>query len=118
MNLATKITVSRIFLIIPVMVFYILAYCISSYFKMFLVITAIMFVLVSLTDVVDGAVARRTNTVSDLGKFLDPLADKVIVVVMLFMLVWQSDSLNSDVFAYGGLILQCFAVSSFRANFA
>lgn len=86
------------------MVFYILAYYISSHFKVLLLVTAILYVLVSLTDAVDGAVARKTNTVSDLGKFLDPLADKVIVAVMLFLLVWKSESLNSAEFACGGLV--------------
>ena len=109
MNLATKITVSRIFLIIPAMIFYILAYYISAYFKAFLIVSLIIYIVLSLTDVLDGMVARKTNTVSDFGKFLDPLADKVVVVVMLFLLVWQSSKLDTAIYPYGGLI---FAILS------
>lgn len=49
-------------------------------------IAALLFLLASITDYFDGYLARRTKTVSDLGKILDPLADKLMVASSLIML--------------------------------
>ena len=51
------------------------------------IISAILFVLVCLTDWLDGYIARRMNTVTTLGKFLDPLADKLLIITALIMLI-------------------------------
>src|SRR5437660_11545302 len=50
-------------------------------------IAAAVFVVFSLTDTLDGQIARRRGMVSDLGKFLDPLADKLLVLSVLIVLV-------------------------------
>jgi CDP-diacylglycerol--glycerol-3-phosphate 3-phosphatidyltransferase len=50
---------------------------------------ALAFLLVSLTDTLDGAVARRTGQVTALGKLLDPFADKVLIISVLFVLVQE-----------------------------
>jgi nicotinamide-nucleotide amidase len=52
-------------------------------------IAAILFVAFSFTDTLDGQIARRRGTVSDLGKFLDPLADKLFVLSVLIVLVQE-----------------------------
>jgi len=52
-------------------------------------LAAALFVVFSLTDTLDGQVARRRGTVSDLGKFLDPLADKLFVLSVLIVLVQE-----------------------------
>ncbi len=67
--------------IIPVLV-YLLTFTDPSYSAL----AAILFLVASVTDYFDGYLARRTQAVSDLGKILDPLADKLIIVAVLIML--------------------------------
>ena len=83
MNLPTKITVARLVLI-PI---FILSYCLQSVWKYAFIFTWLIFMVASLTDYVDGHLARKYNLVTNLGKFLDPIADKVLVVAGLFVLV-------------------------------
>src|SRR5713226_8444237 len=52
-------------------------------------VAAALFILFSLTDTLDGLLARRRGTVSDFGKFLDPLADKLFVLAVLIVLVQE-----------------------------
>src|SRR5204862_4982199 len=52
-------------------------------------VAAVLFILSSCTDTLDGEIARRTGVVSDLGKFLDPLADKLFVLAVLIVLVQE-----------------------------
>jgi CDP-diacylglycerol--glycerol-3-phosphate 3-phosphatidyltransferase len=52
-------------------------------------VAAALFILFSLTDTLDGQLARRRGTVSDFGKFLDPLADKLFVLAVLIVLVQE-----------------------------
>jgi CDP-diacylglycerol--glycerol-3-phosphate 3-phosphatidyltransferase len=51
------------------------------------IITAILFLLVAVTDTLDGYIARRRGMVTTLGKFLDPLADKLLIVTALIALI-------------------------------
>jgi CDP-diacylglycerol--glycerol-3-phosphate 3-phosphatidyltransferase len=79
-NLANKLTLMRI-LAAPVIV-------LLLHFpnRVSCVVAAAVFVLASLTDMVDGIVARRQNMVTNFGKFLDPLADKLLIGSVLIML--------------------------------
>jgi len=80
MTTATKITLARIALIPVFMVLLLLGYN---------WIALAVFVIASLTDFVDGYIARHYNQTSDLGKFLDPLADKLLVTAaMLIFVQW------------------------------
>lgn len=54
-------------------------------------IAAVVFVLAALTDLVDGALARRTGTESEFGAFADPIADKALIGVALIGLSWLGD---------------------------
>ncbi|WP_317889857.1 CDP-diacylglycerol--glycerol-3-phosphate 3-phosphatidyltransferase [Sutcliffiella deserti] len=93
MNLPNKITVSRIILI-PV--FLILMLAPLDFGQLVIgeasipythLIGAIIFIIASITDWVDGYYARKYNLVTNLGKFLDPLADKLLVSAALIALV-------------------------------
>jgi len=81
MTTANKITVIRV-LFVPVFIAF-AAFMEKPYFD---IITAIIFLLISFTDFLDGYIARKYNQVTDFGKFLDPLADKILVCSALVML--------------------------------
>lgn len=83
MNLPNKITVSRI-LLVPVFVILLLVQFPYSNIVAFLV-----FLIASCTDFVDGHLARSRNLVTNFGKFLDPIADKLLVTAALIALVGQ-----------------------------
>mgnify|MGYP000018230705 FL=1 len=82
MTTATKITFVRV-LLIPV---FLVCMYVSESVDWMCYIALAVFAIASLTDFVDGEVARRCNQVSNLGKFLDPLADKVLVIAAMAML--------------------------------
>lgn len=88
MNLANKLTMFRV-IIVPFFVFFM---CFSAMPYRFL-ISLVLFALASITDMFDGKVARKYNMVTDFGKFLDPLADKILVAAALICFVelgWTS----------------------------
>ena len=82
MNLPNRLTLLRIFMI-PLVVFFYLATFIP-YGKL---VAFVVFVLAACTDFLDGMIARRRNMVTDLGKFLDPIADKVLTMTGLILIV-------------------------------
>lgn len=93
MTTANKLTILRI-LLIPVMitVLYIDALVIDTQFLNMTVqqiIFAGLFILASLTDFLDGYIARKYNQITTFGKFLDPIADKVLVFTALLYLMVQ-----------------------------
>jgi CDP-diacylglycerol---glycerol-3-phosphate 3-phosphatidyltransferase len=118
MNLPNKITVARI-LLIPV--FLVIMLVDFSWGELTLLgvtlpmthfIGALIFIIASTTDWIDGHFARKYNLVTDLGKFLDPLADKLLVSSALIVLVgldmapaWIAILIISREFAVTGLRL-------------
>lgn len=80
MNLPNKISLVRICLL-PVFIFFYLATFIPCNF----LIAAIIFVVAASTDFLDGYIARKYNLVTNLGKLLDPIADKLIVMAALLL---------------------------------
>lgn len=83
MNLPTRITVARIALI-PI---FVLIFCLREVFEQYYILMTIVFIIASCTDFVDGHLARKYNLVTDLGKFLDPIADKILVVAGMIILL-------------------------------
>ena len=82
MTTTTKITMVRVFLL-PV--FMVLMYLSGGEAGMWMWLSLAVFIIASLTDFVDGYIARRYNQTTDLGKFLDPLADKLITIAAMVM---------------------------------
>ena len=83
MNLPNKLTMFRVFMI-PFFVIFMLANVTGEYDKY---IAVAIFIIASLTDMLDGKIARKYNLVTNFGKFMDPLADKLLVCSALICLI-------------------------------
>ena len=81
MNLPNKLTLFRIFLI-PVFILVMLFNIPSKY-----LIACVIFIVASITDAMDGHIARKHNLITDFGKFMDPLADKLLVCSALICMI-------------------------------
>ncbi len=82
MTLASKITLLRVAFIPVFMVF---MYMSGGQPGLWMWLALAVFIIASLTDFIDGQIARRCNQVSDFGKFLDPLADKLLTIAAMTM---------------------------------
>ena len=100
MNLPTKFTVTRIvmtFIIIFILLFpfYTIGITMPRFsingilIKSEYIIAGVLFILASITDSIDGKLARKNNMVTDLGKMLDAIADKILVDSVLIILAYQ-----------------------------
>lgn len=107
LNLANKITCIRI-LLVPIFMFFLLN---SKIQPLGTYLSVVIFTIAALTDTVDGYVARNQKQVTVLGKFLDPLADKLLISAALIALV-ELKQLSSYVAIV--IIAREFAVSGLR----
>lgn len=105
MNLANKLTVIRVILV-PI---FLLCMC-TNIIPYGTLIATIIFILASITDKLDGYIARSRNQVTNFGKFMDPLADKLLVTAALVTLVginiipsWIAVTIIAREFAVSGL---------------
>ena len=105
MNLPNKLTLLRIILIPVFMVVLYWGFPYANY------VALAIFIIASLTDMLDGKIARKYNLVTDFGKFADPLADKMLVTAAM---LWFVE--NHQMAAWMLLIVICreFAVSGLR----
>ena len=87
MNLPNKLTLGRIF-IIPVFVVF-LAYNFFENPNISRIIAASLFIIAAITDFLDGRIARAKNMITDFGKFMDPLADKFLILGAMFAICFS-----------------------------
>ena len=108
MNLPNKITMLRV-IMIPFFAFFMLTDMVegSKY------IAVAIFIVASLTDTLDGFIARKYNLVSNFGKFMDPLADKLLVSTALICFVSIPDN-PMPVWGVIVIISREFIISGFR----
>ena len=117
MNLANRITLARIFLV-PIIMFLLLAKIDFEpiVFENFSItynqiVAALIFIIAASTDGLDGYIARKNKLVTNLGKLLDPLADKLLVAAVLISLV-EMDKLDAWIAII--IISREFAVTGLR----
>lgn len=95
MNLPNKLTIFRVILILPFVLLLLGGYHQWGWFNFLFggileyvdYIALAIFIIASLTDLIDGKIARKYNLVTNFGKFMDPLADKLLVCAALIALV-------------------------------
>jgi CDP-diacylglycerol--glycerol-3-phosphate 3-phosphatidyltransferase len=119
MNLPNKLTVFRVVLIIPFVAFLLGGYEGWKWFTMLFggilaytdYIALAIFVIASLTDLLDGKIARKYNLITNFGKFMDPLADKLLVCSAMICLT-AMDRIPAWVVII--IISREFVISGFR----
>ena len=113
MNLPNKLTVFRMCMV-PVFLF-LLCVPLPISETALRIITAVIFALTSITDMIDGKIARKYNLITDFGKFMDPLADKFLVISAMLGILVRFDYLRQlFVWAAAIVIFREFAVTSLR----
>ena len=108
MNLPNKITMFRVFMI-PFFVFFML----TDYVPYSKYNALGIFIVASLSDTLDGYIARKYNLISNFGKFMDPLADKLLVSSALICFISNPDS-KMPVWGVIVIISREFIISGFR----
>ena len=93
LNLPNKLTVLRLCLVPVFLVIGMLPNTVIPFYISCL-ICAVLFIGTALTDMFDGKIARRDNLITDFGKFLDPVADKFMVIGALFVLLYKFENLR------------------------
>ncbi|MFC6331094.1 CDP-diacylglycerol--glycerol-3-phosphate 3-phosphatidyltransferase [Paenibacillus septentrionalis] len=117
MNLANKITIARIFLVPVILFFLLVRFDLGSLaigevnISYAQIIAVLIFIIAASTDGLDGYIARKNKLVTNLGKLLDPLADKLLVASVLIALV-EMDKLSALVAIV--IISREFAVTGLR----
>ena len=106
MNLPNKLTVFRVILVIPFVVLLLGQY--SQYSNW---IATAIFIIACLTDLLDGKIARKYNLVTNFGKFMDPLADKLLVCSAIICLI-ELERIPSWIVVI--IIAREFVISGFR----
>ena len=113
MNLANKLTILRIILV-PIMVIIPFFNIEGEVFGVPItyLIVDIIFIIAALTDKLDGYIARSRNQITTFGKFLDPIADKIVVITAMIMLVEWNGHLPAWIPII--VIFREFVVSGYR----
>ncbi len=106
MNIPNKLTVARI-IMTPVFLMVLLLQFLPHRY----LIACVIFIIASLTDLVDGKLARKNNQVTTFGKFLDPIADKILVIAAILYFLKMG---ISDVWVPMLILTREFIVTSVR----
>jgi CDP-diacylglycerol--glycerol-3-phosphate 3-phosphatidyltransferase len=93
MNLPNKLTVLRLCLVPVILIVGMLPEKILPFY-ISCIVCAVLFIATSVTDMLDGKIARRDNLITDFGKFLDPVADKFMVIGTLFVILYKFENLK------------------------
>ena len=114
MNLPNKLTVLRLCLVPVIIVFGMLPESLVNPYLSNL-ICAILFIGTSVTDMLDGKIARKYNLITDFGKFLDPIADKFMVIGSMFVILYRFENLRTVmIFTLIIVVFRELAVTSMR----
>ena len=114
MNLPNKLTVMRMFMV-PVCIAAILIPEAWLDADLGAIIALVIFAAASITDAIDGKLARKYNLITDFGKFMDPLADKFLVLGSLLAILYRYEQMKTWLFwAVLVVIFREFAVTSIR----
>ena len=105
MNTANKLTMLRIVMIPVFLVILYLNFPFNRYLAL------LIFILASVTDFIDGYIARHYNQITDFGKFMDPLADKMLVMAAM---LWFVEAGRMPAWALLIVVVREFAVSGLR----
>ena len=105
MNLPNKLTLSRVILVPVFMAVLYMGFPGASW------VALVIFIIASLTDLLDGQIARKYNLVTDFGKFADPLADKMLTTAAL---LWFVECGQMPAWALLIVLIREFAVSGLR----
>lgn len=112
MNLPNKLTMLRVILVPVFMVFAAFSgYDTAEYNQTFMLVAGIVFAVASITDFLDGYIARKYHLVTDFGKFMDPLADKCLTTAAFIYMV--ADGICSPV-VLAVILFREFAVAGVR----
>lgn len=120
MNLPNKLTLTRLCLVPIMIIFYVVAWEIGQVWALW--VSTAVYIIAAVTDFLDGKIARGTGCVTTLGKFLDPIADKVLTISALVMVLPYSIAIRlpSPYFVIGVIIIiiREFVVSGLRQSAA
>ena len=111
MNLPNKLTVLRLCLVPVILIVGMIP--MNIYLSCF--ICAVLFIITSITDMLDGKIARKYNLITDFGKFLDPIADKFMVIGALFVILYKFAHIRTlMIFVILVIVFRELAVTSMR----
>ena len=112
MNLPNKLTMMRVILVPVFMIFAAIShYGTADFNAIYMLIAGVIFAVASITDFLDGYLARKNNLVTDFGKFMDPLADKCLTTAAFIYMV--TDGVCSPV-VLAVILFREFAVAGVR----
>ena len=114
MNLPNRLTVLRLCLVPVLMLVGMLPERILPFYVS-CVVCAVLFIGTAITDMLDGKIARRDNLITDFGKFLDPIADKFMVIGAMFVILYKFPQLRLVmIFSLIIVVFRELAVTSMR----